>query len=89
MASVFTLLLVSSCIGQLSDGCGAVVHCLEHCRKPKGVGKWVHMGRVFAAAEMHRVSSHRAYSVTVKRCCIMDISFYCFWDSLHNRVPKY
>ena len=29
------------------------------------IGKWVYMGRVFAAAVVHCVSSHKAYNVTV------------------------
>ena len=31
------------------------------------IGKWVYIGRVFAAAVIHRNSSQEAYNVTVKQ----------------------
>ena len=45
--------------------CGAVVHCLEHYAKPKGIGK-VYTGRVFTASEIHWFSSHKADSARIK-----------------------
>ena len=51
------VITLTSChIGQKSDRCGVVIHCLEHCTKPKGASERVYIGRQFAQTEIDRFS---------------------------------
>ena len=65
------VIMLTSChIGQKADRCGVVIHCLDHCTKPKGASERVYMGRQFATTEINRFFFYKA-SIPIQAVCIL------------------